>query len=196
MIVNLLTDTMENSQNKCPSLQQIEMLVVQQMPVPAEIKAHFARCPDCKNQFEELVQYYKLLGAELAAPVPNSVISFMQEIEAGHLLLSVIWLHPVERNVQGHPVFRCELIYQKLQDTSFIRFPEIQADEILLRLLQDHENLTGCAVILAQKPEFYKNVKLYFPNLDLRITTNETGCGHLDPIQPETLADQIVEIIP
>lgn len=187
---------MKNSQNKCPSLQQIEMLVVQQLPVPAEIQAHFARCPDCNNQFEELIRYYRLLQAELAAPIPNPVIRFMQEIEAGHLLLSVIRLHPIEREGQNHPVFRCELIYQKLQDTAFIQFPEMRADEIWLRLLQDRENLTGCAVILAPSTEFYKNIKLYFPNLNLLITTNETGCGNLDPIQAETLADQIVEIIP
>jgi hypothetical protein len=187
---------MENSLTKCPSLQKIEMLVIQNSPMTAEILDHFEHCPVCKNQYAEMVLYYRLLQEELAAPVSNSVLSFIQEIETECVLLSVIRLHPIESDSPGHPIFRCELIFQNLQDTVFTQFPEIKSDEILLRLLQDHANLKGCVAVLAKEPSFYKNVKLFFQKLNLVITTNAHGVGKIDPIQAETLTDQIVEIIP
>lgn len=187
---------MENSQNNCPSLQEIELLALDDSKLTAEILAHFESCRNCKSQYEELVQYYKLLQKELAEPVSNTVVSFIQELESESVVLSVIRLNPLQNKSEVNPTFRSELIFQNLQDTTFLEFPEIDSDEILLRLLQDHEDLQGCIVVLAKEPAYYRNVKLLFKELDLAIKVNSSGFAKVDPIKPESLADQIVELVP
>ena len=187
---------MEKSLNKCLSLQEIELLAIDNSQLNTAVLEHFTNCPNCKSQYDELVQYYQLLQEELAQPISNSVVKFTQEIGADCIQLSVLRLHLV-KNVPGvNPTFQSELIYHNIQDATFIELPEIETDDILLRLLQHHENLQGCVAVLAKEPAFYQNVKLFFQELQLLIPVDTNGLGKIEAIKPESLAEQIVKIIP
>lgn len=189
---------MENIVQVCPSLQEIERVVLDWLnpkPENIQILAHLKVCGHCEKRFRHLLKFYKILNRELRLPVSQSVINFIKKIEGDKVTLSQLILKPLVPGKEHLLHFHSNIIAIS-SDITRLKFYGNRCQYIVVRIFHDENKHQTCFSIVAQKPQFYQNVELIFIDLGLSYYTNFYGLGKMDVSNTALFDDQIVKIIP